>query len=210
MNRSTQETVTESAPDSAGLHIQARDWFLLPNLLSLVRLVFALPAIVMLIDSDGPKTDHLAALLLVLSFLTDGLDGIVARALDQRSDLGKILDPVIDKLVVVSVAVVLVFTDRPYDFPIAVLIAMVIRDATILGLAIRVLRKNRHLFTSRWIGKTTMFVVSSTLLAQLVADWLPAWLVLTLPWLAFALLLLSSVDYLAVYLKLKRQQAQTT
>jgi cardiolipin synthase (CMP-forming) len=193
--------------ESQGLDIQSRDWLKLPNLLSLARLGFAIPAVILLLSrSEGTEHDHLAALLLILSFITDGLDGIVARLLNQRTDLGKILDPVIDKVVVISVAVTLVLTEREHAFPAAVLVAMVIRDASIVTLATRAWKRNRHLFASRWLGKVTMFVVSTTLLVQLVADWLPDILVITLPWVAFALLLLSSVDYLAVYVKLKRSK----
>ncbi len=196
-----------ASSESQGLSILPGDWLKLPNLLSLGRLAFAIPAVILLLSkSEGTEYDHLAALLLVLSFITDGLDGIVARLLDQRTDLGKILDPIIDKIVVISVAITLVVTEREHEFPVAVLIAMVIRDASILTLATRTWKRNQHLFTSRWLGKVTMFVVSTTLLVQLVADWLPDVLVTTLPWVAFALLLLSSVDYLAVYVKLKRSK----
>jgi cardiolipin synthase (CMP-forming) len=207
MAPATDKKSSSANREAHWLSIQSADWLLLPNLLSMARLVFAVPAVILLLlHSEGTEYDHLAALLLIISFATDGLDGIVARALNQRTDLGKILDPLIDKLVVISVAVTLVFTKREHDFPVAVLIAMIIRDASIITLATTTLKKKQHLFTSRWIGKTTMFVVATTLLVQLVADWMPEFIVITLPWVAFGLLLLSSVDYLAVYVKVKRQQ----
>jgi len=67
----------------------------IPNLLSLVRLLM-IPMIIWLYCE---KEDYVAAaVMIVLSGLTDIADGIIARKFHLVSDLGKILDPVADKL----------------------------------------------------------------------------------------------------------------
>ncbi|MBS1262150.1 MAG: putative CDP-diacylglycerol--glycerol-3-phosphate 3-phosphatidyl-transferase 1 [Calditrichaeota bacterium] len=204
----TESRVGEDQARERPLTIRRGDWLLVPNILSLARLLFAGPAVVIIAGSDGSVDDQIAALLLVISFITDGLDGILARALRQRSDLGKVLDPIIDKLVVLSVAAALTFTERDPSFPLAVLIGIFIRDTIVVIGAYMGLSRYRHLFTSRLLGKTGMAFVSAALLAQLLGRWLPEWLVVLLPWAAFALLMLSSVDYLLVYLSLRTQQKQ--
>lgn len=69
--------------------------FTIPNLLSLVRLLM-IPMIIWLYCE---KEDYVAAaVMIVLSGLTDIADGIIARKFHLVSDLGKLLDPVADKL----------------------------------------------------------------------------------------------------------------
>lgn len=187
--------------------VRLRDIVLVPNLLSLMRLVFGVPAVWLILESNSEQSDHIAAGLLVLSFISDWFDGFFARLLHQQSALGLILDPVMDKLIVISVAVAISVADH-IQFPVVVVGAIVLRDLTILVLAAISLAENRHLFASRWVGKVTMFIVSATLLAMLIDDWLPGWLTETLPWVTFVLLLLSSVDYLGVYLRIQKNHGQ--
>ena len=79
----------------------AKVWTL-PNLLSMVRLA-GVPVFLWLVL--GPEWDGLALILLMVSGITDWLDGYLARKLDQRSTLGEILDPVADRLYILAVVV---------------------------------------------------------------------------------------------------------
>jgi cardiolipin synthase (CMP-forming) len=75
----------------------------LPNALTLLRLL-AIPVVLLLLIADR---DHLAVTVFVLAAITDFLDGIVARRWGGTSYLGAALDPVADRLMLSSVAVVL-------------------------------------------------------------------------------------------------------
>lgn len=79
-------------PDLAG---QARS---IPNLLSLLR-VASVPVLVWTVLADHATA---ALVLFVLAALSDGLDGLLARLLDQRTLLGEYLDPIADKLLTLS------------------------------------------------------------------------------------------------------------
>jgi nicotinamide-nucleotide amidase len=79
----------------------------LPNLLTLSRLA-AIPVLMALLLLRFPGHDQLAAALFVVSSFTDTLDGQIARRRGMVSDLGKFLDPLADKLLVLSVLIVLV------------------------------------------------------------------------------------------------------
>jgi len=85
----------------------AKVWTL-PNLLSMVRLA-GVPVFLWLVL--GPEWDGWALVLLMVSGLTDWLDGYLARKLDQRSTLGEILDPVADRLYILAVVVGLALRD---------------------------------------------------------------------------------------------------
>jgi len=79
----------------------------LPNWLTLSRLV-AIPVLMVLILTDFRYHDQIAAGVFVAASLTDTLDGNLARARGQVTELGKFLDPLADKLFILSVLIVLV------------------------------------------------------------------------------------------------------
>ena len=80
-----------------------KNWKTVPNLLSALRIVMV-PIFIYLFYKD-----HLgwAVFVLFLSGLSDSLDGKIARRFNQISDLGKLLDPLADKLTQISIAVML-------------------------------------------------------------------------------------------------------
>lgn len=80
----------------------------IPNALSMLRLA-GVPVFLWLVL--GLEADAWALGLLMLSGVTDWLDGFLARKLDQRSSLGEVLDPVADRLYILAVVVGLALRD---------------------------------------------------------------------------------------------------
>jgi cardiolipin synthase len=88
-----------------------------PNQLTLLRLIF-IPFVIISV-SDGHWSWALA--LLILAGLSDGLDGLLARALNQRTMLGQYLDPIADKLLLSSLFLVLSFVKKiPWKYTVIV------------------------------------------------------------------------------------------
>jgi CDP-diacylglycerol---glycerol-3-phosphate 3-phosphatidyltransferase len=79
----------------------------IPNLLTLLRILL-IPIFILLFYLPFRASHILAAILFTCAAMTDWLDGYLARSLDQVSKLGTFLDPVADKLIVVTALVVLV------------------------------------------------------------------------------------------------------
>jgi nicotinamide-nucleotide amidase len=79
----------------------------LPNALTLSRLL-AIPVLMVLLVARFPNHDQIAAAVFVAASLTDTLDGNLARRRGQVTELGKFLDPLADKLFILSVLIVLV------------------------------------------------------------------------------------------------------
>ena len=104
---------------------------------------------------------HVAAAvaLLLLSGLTDMLDGRIARKFNQIKELGKILDPVADKLTpgVVAQCIALRF---PAIRPL--LLLFIFKELLMLGCAVVLLKKHKRPCAAKWYGKvaTVMFYVS--------------------------------------------------
>jgi len=86
----------------------------LPNFLSLLR-ILVVPVLVYLLTYSDPVSGLLAAILFVLASITDYLDGYLARRNRSVSDLGKILDPLADKLMIASALIMLAAMDRPNE-----------------------------------------------------------------------------------------------
>lgn len=87
--------------------MQGRIWTV-PNQITLLRLGF-LPFFLILISYDQFKW---ALLILVIAGLSDGIDGVLARKLNQKSALGAYLDPIADKLLLSSSFVVLAMAKK--------------------------------------------------------------------------------------------------
>ncbi len=86
----------------------------LPNLLSLFRILI-IPVLVYLLSFSDPKSALLAAGLFLIAAITDYFDGYLARRNKSVSDVGKILDPLADKLMVASALIMLAAMDRPNE-----------------------------------------------------------------------------------------------
>ena len=98
----------------------------IPNLISILRLLLVPIVIWALLDGQVGW----ALGLFVLAGVSDGIDGFIARHFNQRSKLGAYLDPMADKLLLVSVFVVLGYMG---ELPLWLVIAAVSRDALIVS-----------------------------------------------------------------------------
>lgn len=98
----------------------------IPNLITLFRF-FLVPAVVFALLSEAYGW---ALACFVVAGLSDGVDGYLARKLDQRSELGAYLDAIADKLLLVSVFVVLGFERH---LPLWLVVMAVSRDGLIVG-----------------------------------------------------------------------------
>ncbi|MEM8553549.1 MAG: CDP-diacylglycerol--glycerol-3-phosphate 3-phosphatidyltransferase [Pseudomonadota bacterium] len=80
----------------------------IPNILTVIRLLAAPGIVIAFVLLSRPLADWVAPVLFIGASLTDYLDGYLARALDQKSKFGAMLDPIADKaMVIIALAVVL-------------------------------------------------------------------------------------------------------
>ena len=102
----------------------------LPNLITLVRILL-IPVFVMLFFTPTPDRSMSAAVIFVVAAITDLLDGYIARRNGQVTKLGKLLDPIADKLLVLSALILLVNIDR-----VSALVAILViaREVAVSGI----------------------------------------------------------------------------
>ena len=102
----------------------------LPNLLTFSR-ILAVPLIIVLLYSGNRWLNLLTAVLVVIAAITDGLDGYVARKHGFESNLGKLLDPLADKILLLSTMVMLVHLQRA---PAWIVCLILCRETAVTGL----------------------------------------------------------------------------
>jgi cardiolipin synthase len=124
--------------------------FTIPNVISLVRLL-CVPIFVWLLWKEPPQPIAAGALLAVLG-ATDWVDGYIARHFNQGSNLGKILDPTADRVLLVAGAVTLLFEDLGVGVDI-VLIVILVREVLIAGATIALALAGARRIDVVWAGK---------------------------------------------------------
>lgn len=107
----------------------------LANILTVTR-VLLLPFILVLLAMPAAWAwaAWLALTLYIIAAITDFLDGWVARRFNQITAFGRFLDPIADKIFVVSILVMLVAVDRVTGFSVIAIIAILVREFTVAGL----------------------------------------------------------------------------
>lgn len=138
----------------------------IPNTLSFVR-ILTIPAIFLLILHSTRKNYPILIAVFVVSIWLDFFDGYLARKLKQETELGKILDPVADKLMVICLVLALIIRS---DFPLWLGIFIFARDFIILVASLILIKriKGKKVAPSVLIGKVTFGVIGTLLLVYLL------------------------------------------
>jgi len=105
----------------------------LPNLLTLSRIA-AIPILVVLAALRSPNTDVIACALFSIAGITDYFDGKLARDRGQSSDLGRMLDPIADKLLVAATLMMLIGLNRMSAAGLYPAIIIMLREILVSGL----------------------------------------------------------------------------
>ena len=179
----------------------------IPNALSVLRIAL-IPAFVTLYLLGQ---DWWAFGVLLVSGLTDAVDGFVARRFNMITDCGKLLDPLSDKLT--QVAVVICLTTRYTELLPLTVLCFVKESAQAVG-GILLLRKKVQAQGAKWFGKvsTVLFYVTM-LVIVLWHDELSA----SAPWVLYALvalvavfMLLAFAGYLRMFIEMRRDAVEST
>lgn len=180
----------------------------LPNKLTMLR-VFMIPVFVFFILAGFvPYNNYIALVIFILASLTDMLDGKIARSRNLVTNFGKFMDPLADKLLVVTALLCLLVVDggtRICDSQIVALIAIIVivaREFIISGFRLVASDAGIVIAASMW-GKfktaTTMVAICFMIVVKDLSEFIPfiKEVTLVLFWIAVTLTIVSLVDYLA-------------
>ena len=173
-----------------------RPWTL-PNFLTLTRLA-ALPFLIVSILQGRHGT---ALVIFLAASITDIVDGYLARRFAMGSPLGAYLDPIADKLFLVSTFVVYAIPSTPsaIHIPVWLLVLTIFRDVFILLVALLMfLAMNVRSFPPSPLGKATTFFEIATVVAILLNNVgrMPAWVAVTGFWVVAACTVVSGAHYI--------------
>lgn len=173
------------------MKINPRELLYASNLISLLRIVLAIP-VVMLVRREGNVRDPLVVLLSLI-VITDWLDGWLARRLGQVSELGKMLDPLADKIVM---AVVMFFMVFHMGFPLSLVALVLFRDVMLVVVGLWVMRKIQRAVSANFWGKLNTFLFAA---AIILFVFLPHSRVFTvLAWACYTTTIVSGIFYYRV------------
>lgn len=168
----------------------------IPNLLSLLRILM-IPVIVWLYIKE--KNYRAATAMIILSGITDVADGIIARKFNMVSDLGKILDPIADKL---TQGTLIICLSLKYPKMIWLVALFVAKEFIMALLGYITIRNTDSVNSAKWYGKLSTFVLYASMILMILIPDLPVGIVDTLIVLCAAILCLSLAMYTRFYVRI--------
>jgi CDP-diacylglycerol--glycerol-3-phosphate 3-phosphatidyltransferase len=175
--------------------------FNIPNILAFIRLLLAPLMFLFLVNQDAeifkgihPSwLNYFAAFIFVVASATDFFDGYIARTFNQITTLGKILDPLADKMLTLAGFLGLMMLEEASPWAIFLILT---RELFITGLRVSAVSEGLDIAAS-WMGKVKT-VVQMIAIGFLLMQWTGATLLL---WIAVGLTLYSGYEYVRDFFK---------
>ena len=172
----------------------------LPNGVTVLR-VIAIPFILIMLGDSGRMNHLITALLFFAAAITDSLDGYLARRRGMVTTLGKFLDPLADKLLVVTALIALI---PARGIPIWMVIVIVGREIAVTGLRGIAVSQSVVISASTWGKYKTFFEGAAIFFLILNGGFVEFdfyWVGMGFLWLALIWAVVSGVDYFQKFLK---------
>ncbi|MDO9548048.1 MAG: signal recognition particle-docking protein FtsY, partial [Candidatus Marinimicrobia bacterium] len=161
------------------------------NIISILRAFLTLPILYFL---NKGRSD-IALIFIIIAIASDGLDGWLARIGNEITDLGKILDPFADKVVIFSVMLYLLDSDK---IPMFYFLILAGRDLTIALVGIYMMNNLKITLGANKLGKVAIVFTSLTILAFIYTDVLGQWVV-PIMWVSLFFLFISWIQYIYTF-----------
>lgn len=178
-----------------------REIFSIPNIMSYVRLLL-IPVFCWLYLTAETDRDFLwASVVVLISSLTDLMDGWVARRFHMITDIGKVLDPVADKLTHAALAVCLAIR---HPLMWALIVLMIVKEGYMGLMGLKFLKKGQMLDGAMWFGKVCTAVLFFGLLILFMFPQMPSAAVNGCILVMMAVMVFALCKYVSVYQRMQR------
>jgi cardiolipin synthase (CMP-forming) len=178
-----------------------KDLWTIPNILCYIRFLLIPAFVILYIRATTPSEYLRAAIIVFISGMTDFLDGFIARKYHMITDLGKIIDPLADKLTQASLIFVLIVKIK-WMYLLLIMFLLLQLFLVIAGLVM--LKKGTKLNGSKWFGKVSTTVFYAVMLILVSIPTLNDRITNTLMVVCGAFLLLSLLLYIKEYIMMYR------
>jgi CDP-diacylglycerol--glycerol-3-phosphate 3-phosphatidyltransferase len=180
-----------------------KDLFFVSNLLSLLRLVLAVPIWFLMGNMSSVSMKWAVFIVCVIAASTDFMDGYFARKLNEVTELGKIIDPLADKFVVGVIIIKLYILGIVPDYYFFMIVG---RDVLIFLGGIFVSKKLGKVLPSNMLGKITVVNISIVILCFIMGVSRDNFIFLALYALSIFLIFASFIGYLFRAIEFIKQQ----
>lgn len=130
-------------------HIR-KEFFSIPNLMGYFRLLLVPVYLIAYLNAKTERDYYVAAGIMLVSFLTDFLDGKIARKFHMITEFGKILDPIADKITQGAMALSFAFRYQPVVWLLAVFL---FKECSMGIIGAYMLKKGHRMDGAQWYGK---------------------------------------------------------
>lgn len=168
--------------------------FTLPNLFSYFRLIL-IPVFVILYVKDYYL---FAFITLIVSWVSDVADGLIARRFNMVTDLGKVLDPLADKL---TQGAMIICVATNYSAMWILIGFLVVKELAMITMGYYVLKLTNELNSARWYGKLCTGALYVVMMLHVITPDIPAPVSYGFMIACAALMMFSLVMYMLMYMK---------
>ncbi len=184
------------------MHLSKKDILTIPNVLSLFRVILAVLIPVIYYKPEFEQKIPCLIAIIVISGLTDFLDGKIARRFNMISELGKILDPIADKI---TQAVLLICLLSKFKWIKIILVLFFVKEISqgLLGLCVVVKTKENE--GAKWYGKVNTAVFYLVVLLLIFIPDMPDFMANTLLCISGGFMLLAFCMYLKYFRELLKK-----
>ncbi|MDF2614025.1 MAG: CDP-alcohol phosphatidyltransferase family protein [Clostridia bacterium] len=183
--------------------MKRKEIFSIPNLLSFLRILLIPFFIAIYVSADNSKDYYLATLIIILSGMTDFIDGFIARRFHMITEFGKIIDPIADKLTQAAIVVTLMNQIR---FMYVIMIIFVVKEVTVGMVSLRLLKQGKKLEGAMWFGKISTAVFYMITIIIIAFPTIEIWIIDIMLTIILTFLVFSFVMYMKVLLKMKKDK----
>ena len=144
------------------------NWVNAPNIITISRLVLSVVLFALISLWQGDGCGIAAAILFAIAVLTDAIDGYLARKYNLVTQLGRILDPLADKIIVLGTFIFLLERHATSGVNATMVVLVLARELLVTGIR-SFLEQHGKDFSANWIGKVKMVLQSVALIASLLS-----------------------------------------
>lgn len=188
-----------------------KDLWTIPNILCYIRFLLIPIFVMKYLRAEEPGEYLQAAFIVLISGLTDFLDGFIARTFDMVTELGKLIDPIADKLTQAALIFVLIIK---FEWTASLLLLLILFSSMQLFLLVAglaMLKKDKRLDGSKWFGKVSTTVFYAVMLVLVAFPTVGKQTANILMFICGAFLALSFVlyirEYVMMYYKVKEEES---
>ena len=179
-----------------------KEIFSIPNILSYFRVLLIPVFMYLYFKADTAREYYVATVVVGVSSITDLLDGFIARRFNMVTELGKLVDPVADKLTQLALIICLL---KRYQLMWLLLAVHVIKEALMAIIGLIILKHNgQKLDGAKWYGKVSTAMVYIVMFLLLLLPTMPIDIATALIIACVAAVALTLIGYIPVFIKMYR------